>query len=93
MGETGRRARWVHTFADANPSELVLIVDSYGSCALAFDRQSAAAQLKLRAGSTVTLVPHGAGQRARVRWGTSLVLVLLLVLILVAAIIQFVFRL
>ena len=32
------------------------------------------------------------GPRARVRWGTSLVLVLLLVLILVAAIIQFVFR-
>ena len=62
MGETGRRARWVHTFADANPSELVLIVDSYGSCALAFDRQSAAAQLKLRAGSTVTLVPPGAGR-------------------------------
>jgi len=61
MGETGCRARWVHTFADANPSELVLIIDSYGSCALAFDRQSAAAQLKLRAGSTVTLVPPGAG--------------------------------
>jgi hypothetical protein len=64
MGETGRRARWVRTFADANPSELVLIVDSYGSCALAFDRQSAAAQLKLRAGSTLTIVPPGAGSTA-----------------------------
>ena len=61
MGETGRRARWVHTFADANPSELVLIVDSYGSCALAFDRQSAAAQLKLRAGSNVTLSRRAPG--------------------------------
>ena len=61
MGETGRRARWVHTFADANPSELVLIVDSYGSCALAFDRQSAATQLKLRAGSNVTLNPQSSG--------------------------------
>ena len=39
----GRRARWVHTFADAKPSELVLLVDSYGMCALALDRGSAAA--------------------------------------------------
>jgi S-adenosyl-L-methionine hydrolase (adenosine-forming) len=62
MGDTGRRARWAHAFADANPSELLLIVDSYGSFALAYDRQSAAAQLKLRAGSTLTLVP-GPGQR------------------------------
>ena len=61
MGEAGRRARWAHAFADANPSELLLIVDSYGSCALAYDRQSAAALLKLRAGSTVVLVPQGAG--------------------------------
>jgi S-adenosyl-L-methionine hydrolase (adenosine-forming) len=59
MGDAGRRARWTKTFADAQPSELVLVVDSYGSCALAYDRQSAAALLKLRAGSNITLVAEG----------------------------------
>ena len=38
IGDAGRRARWVHAFADAKPSELVLLVDSYGMCALALDR-------------------------------------------------------
>jgi S-adenosylmethionine hydrolase len=52
---TGRRARWVHTFADAKPSELVLLVDSYGMCTIALDRRSAAADLGLRTASTVTL--------------------------------------
>jgi hypothetical protein len=55
-----RAARWVHTYADAKPSELVLLVDSYGLLALALDRASAAAALGLRAGSAVTLVPEGA---------------------------------
>ncbi len=90
MGETGRRARWAHAFADANPSELLLIVDSYGSFALAYDRQSAAAQLKLRAGSTLTLVP---GPRTTMRWGTSITLVALILVILLAAIAQFVIKL
>ena len=53
-----RAARWVHTYADAKPSELVLLVDSYGLLALAFDRESAAATLRLKAGSGVTLVPE-----------------------------------
>src|SRR3954454_17203062 len=56
-----RAARWVHTYADAKPSELVLLVDSYGLLALAFDRESAAATLRLEARSGVTLVPEGAG--------------------------------
>ena len=34
-----RAARWVHTYADAKPSELVLLVDSYGLLSLAFDRE------------------------------------------------------
>ena len=55
-----RAARWVHTYADAKPSELVLLVDSYGLLSLALDRESAAAELGLRAGSAVTLVPEGA---------------------------------
>jgi S-adenosylmethionine hydrolase len=60
LGNSARGARWVHTFADAKPSELVLLVDSYGTCALALDRQSAAAELRLRAGSAVTVVPASA---------------------------------
>ena len=54
-----RAARWVHTYADAKPSELVLLVDSYGLLSLAYDRESAAAALGLRASSGVTLVPEG----------------------------------
>lgn len=55
-----RVARWVHTFADAKPSELVLLVDSYGLLALVLDREPAAAVLGLKAGTAVTLVPAGA---------------------------------
>jgi S-adenosylmethionine hydrolase len=53
-----RSARWVHTYADAKPSELVMLVDSYGLLSLAYDRESAAAALGLRAGSPVTVVPE-----------------------------------
>lgn len=60
MGDAVRVARWVHTYADAKPSELVLLVDSYGLCALALDRRSAAAELGLTGASPVTLVPPGA---------------------------------
>jgi len=51
-----RRAHWVPAFADAKPAELALLVDSYGMCALALDQRSAAAELKLRAGKTLTVV-------------------------------------
>ena len=63
LGESARRARWVRTFADAKPSELVLLVDSYGMCTLALDRASAAKELGLRTGRTVTLVTAGPGER------------------------------
>lgn len=56
IGGDDRRAHWVTAFADAKPSELALVVDSYGMCALAFDQRSAAAELKLRAGKTLTMV-------------------------------------
>ena len=56
-GDTVRAARWVGTYADAKPSELVLVVDSYGLLSLALDRRSAAAELGLRAGAPVTLIP------------------------------------
>ena len=52
--------RWVDTFSEAKPSELVVLVDSYGLLALALDRQSAAARHKLRVGTAVTLIPPGA---------------------------------
>ena len=61
FGGRARQARWVHTYADAKPSELVLLVDSYGLLALALDRKSAAVDCGLRAGSAVTLVPPGGG--------------------------------
>jgi S-adenosylmethionine hydrolase len=60
FGDQARSVRWVHTYADAKPAELVMLVDSYGLAALALDRASAAAECKLRSGSAVTLVPPGA---------------------------------
>jgi S-adenosylmethionine hydrolase len=64
QGGTVRVARWVTTYAEAKPSELVVLVDSYGLLALCLDRASAADELGLRAGSGVTLVPEGAGGAA-----------------------------
>jgi S-adenosylmethionine hydrolase len=57
-----RRARWVTTYAEAKPSELVLLVDSYGLLALALDRTSAAEALGLRAGAAVTVVAPGGAE-------------------------------
>ena len=93
-----RAARWVHTYADAKPSELVLLVDSYGLLALAFDRESAAGALGLHAGQRRH--PGGGRRRgradtgsARMRPGTTIAIVVLLLLILGAAAAQFVFQL
>ena len=60
FGDQVRSVRWVHTYADAKPSELVLLVDSYGLASLALDRASAAAECALEPASAVTLVPPGA---------------------------------
>jgi S-adenosylmethionine hydrolase len=57
VGDEGRRTRWVTTYADARPSELVLVTDSYGLLALAIDRQPAASIASLRVGTKVTIVP------------------------------------
>ena len=59
IGEVAGRVRWVETFSDAKPSELVVLVDSYGLLTLALDRQSAAVRHKLRVGTGVTLLPPG----------------------------------
>jgi S-adenosylmethionine hydrolase len=56
-----RAARWVHTYADAKPSELVVLVDSYGLLSIALDRVSAADECGLRAGAAVTVVPPPGG--------------------------------
>jgi S-adenosylmethionine hydrolase len=50
------RARWVRTYADARPSELVMVVDSYGLCSLALDRAAASAELDVSPGSRVQVV-------------------------------------
>jgi S-adenosylmethionine hydrolase len=64
IGGTARAARWVRTYGDARPSELVLLVDSYGLLCLAFDREPAAAQLGVRAGAAVTLLAPGTAPSA-----------------------------
>jgi S-adenosylmethionine hydrolase len=58
-------ARWVHTYAEARPLELVLVVDSYGLVSLAFDRASAAEALGLRPGSEVTLAVEPRAEEGR----------------------------
>ena len=45
----------VATYGDLKQGQLGVIVDSYGLVSLAFDRMSAAAELKLRAGDAVSL--------------------------------------
>jgi S-adenosylmethionine hydrolase len=55
IGDRARRARLVRTYADARPSELVLVVDGYGLVSLAIDRASAAAECGLQAGSTAEI--------------------------------------
>jgi S-adenosylmethionine hydrolase len=60
FGDQARSVRWVHTYADAKPSELVLLVDSYGLASLALDRGSAAAECHLQSASPITLVPPDA---------------------------------
>jgi len=59
-GERAKAARWVQAYAEARPSELVVLVDSYGLVALALDRRSAAAEYGLAAGSPVLVLPPGA---------------------------------
>ena len=93
-----RAARWVHTYADAKPSELVLLVDSYGLLALALDRESAAADA--RPARRQRRHPRPRRRRPRphdpersMRQGTTIAIVILLVLILGAAAAQFVLRL
>jgi S-adenosylmethionine hydrolase len=54
-----RLARWVHTYAHARPSELVVVVDSYGLLSVCLDRRSAAASLRLAPGDGVTLAAPG----------------------------------
>ena len=61
-----RRARYVSAFADAKPSEGVVLVDSYGLLTVALDQRSAADELQLKAGTPVTIAfePAAAGGRA-----------------------------
>lgn len=51
-----RRARWVGAYADARPSELVVVVDAHGLLSLSTDRRSAAVECGLRAGDAVVVV-------------------------------------
>lgn len=56
FGETGvRTAGIVRTYGDLKPGQLGVIVDSYGLVSLAFDRTSAAGELRLSAGDGLRL--------------------------------------
>jgi S-adenosylmethionine hydrolase len=55
FGTETRRARFVDAFGHAKPSEIVVLVDSYGLLTIALDQRSAADELKLRAGTAVTI--------------------------------------
>jgi S-adenosylmethionine hydrolase len=55
MDEGTRSARRTETFATLEPSQLGLIVDSYGLVAVVLDRTSAADELGLSTGSAVTI--------------------------------------
>jgi len=57
FGDAARRARWVGAYADAKPSEIVLVVDSYGLVSIAMDRRSAAHECGLGVGETVEIIP------------------------------------
>jgi S-adenosylmethionine hydrolase len=57
FGGQTRMARWVRTYADAKPSELVMLVDSYGLISIALDQRSASEELGLRGGSGIAVVP------------------------------------
>lgn len=59
LGGRTRTARWVSTYADAKPSELVVLIDSTGLISLAMDRTSTAETCGLHVGSGVTLLPPG----------------------------------
>jgi S-adenosylmethionine hydrolase len=50
-----RRARFVHTFSEAKPSEVVVLTDSYGLLTVALDQRSAAETLGIKAGTVCTV--------------------------------------
>ena len=54
-GDATRRATVGHTFADAEPGGLVLLVDSAGQVSIAVNGGSAAAELRARDGDLVTV--------------------------------------
>ena len=54
-GEQVRTAVRVAAFAELDPGQVGLLVDSYGLLALALDRRSAAEELRLHPGDAVTL--------------------------------------
>lgn len=60
-GDAARVARWVTAYGDARPSELVVLVDSYGLVSLALDRASAAVELGVGPGDAVALGPVAGG--------------------------------
>lgn len=50
-----RRGLRVSTYGDLKPGQLGIVVDSYGLVSLAFDRQSAATEMRLKPGDSVVI--------------------------------------
>jgi S-adenosylmethionine hydrolase len=59
VDEVPRTARWARTYGELAPGQLGLVVDAYGLVSLAFDRQSAADELRIGSGSGLALRRQG----------------------------------
>ena len=93
IGENSGRVRWVDTFADAKPSELVVLVDSYGLLRPR-PRPPERRRSPPPAGRHRRHAPARRRHRSRrggdpMRRGTAVILAALLILILLASLIQF----
>ena len=60
---TVHHARRTHTYADAKPGELVVMVDSYGLVSITMDKASAAEATRLRTGSALAFSTPQAGSQ------------------------------
>ena len=104
-GDDVRTAERAPTYEGIAPGQVGLVVDSYGMLSICLGKRSAAAELRLAAGTEVALVAPVRRRRARrrarhphhqgapMRPGTTIVLAILLALILGAAALQLFFML
>ncbi len=56
-GDKTRTAVRAHSYSDLRPGQVGLVTDSYGLVSIALDRRSAAAELRIASGDSVTIKP------------------------------------